>query len=215
MALPPTIPTSFVPHSSSAATRRYRFDFIGAFGFLAYGVFFATLVLAVGAFLYAGVLAAQLKSKDAELVKERSKINTTLAHQFVRLDNRLKEGHLLLNNHVALSNFFSKLGTVLPVTVRFSALHINATDANKIVLDGSGVAKNFNALADASASFAKGGDIKDAIFSRLVVNRDNSVSFTLAATIDPKLIVFKANAVEVESAPAASVSTTTATTTQP
>jgi hypothetical protein len=214
MALPPTIPTSFVPHSSANAPRRYRFDFIGAFSFLAYGIFLLTIALAVGVFLYAGVLAAQLKSKDIQLAKERDKINTTLAHSFIRLDNRLIAGQKLLDDHIALSNFFRTLGTALPNTVRFSALQLNATDAKKIIVSGSGVAKNFNALASASVSFASGGDIKDAIFSRIVVNKDNSVSFALVATVDPKLISFNVATLAVPPAEPSSEAAS-ATTTQP
>ena len=57
-------------------------------------------------------------------------------------------------------------------------------------MEGTGVAKSFNALAAASAAFAADGRIKDAIFSNININRDSSVSFALAATLDPKIIAF-------------------------
>lgn len=202
MALPPTIPTSFVPQSAANTTRRRRVDFVSAFNFLALGIFLVTLGLAVGVFLYSGVLSAQLNSKNEDLANNRKKIDTTLAHSFVRLHDRLASGQQLLDNHVALSNFFDTLGTVLPTTVRFSALHVSAGEQGKITIDGSGVAKNFNALAFASAEFARTGSIKDAIFSRLVVNKDNSVSFSLTASVDPKLVAFSATGLESEVAPA-------------
>ena len=64
------------------------------------------------------------------------------------------------------------------------------------------MAKNFNALAFASSEFARDGNIKDAIFSRLVVNKDNSVSFSLTASVDPKLVAFSSTGLESEVVPA-------------
>ena len=57
-------------------------------------------------------------------------------------------------------------------------------------LAGSGTAKSFNALAVISTTFATDNRIKEAIFSNIVVNKDNSVSFALSASLDPKLVAF-------------------------
>lgn len=205
MALPPTIPTSFVPHTSTAVQRRYTFDFIGIFNVVAYLIFFITLALAGGVFFYAQVLEGQLKSANAKLAAEQKKIDPTIAQNFVRLDNRLTSATTLLGNHLALSNFFETLGTILPNTVRFSSLRIAVADGGKVSIDGTGVAKNFNALAFASASFASDGRIKDAIFSRLSVNKDNSVSFSISATVDPAFVLFTGE----EGSTSVMVSTTT------
>ena len=208
MALPPTIPTSFVPHTTTAVQRRYTFDFIGIFNVAAYLIFFITLGFAAGVFFYAQLLEGQLKSADARLAAEQKKIDSTIAQNFVRLDNRLTSATTLLNSHAALSNFFTALGAILPNTVRFSTLRVGVADGGRVTIDGTGVAKNFNALAAASASFASDGRIKDAIFSRLSVNKDNSVSFSISAMVDPKFVLFTGG----ESAPSVMVSTTTSST---
>jgi len=79
----------------------------------------------------------------------------------------------------------------MPSTIRFSSLHLSIDDTGTATLGGTGIAKNFNALAATSMVFAQDGRIKDAIFSNIAINaKDSSVSFTLAATLDPKLIVF-------------------------
>ncbi len=208
MALPPTIPTSFVPHTSTAVQRRYTFDFIGIFNVAAYLIFFLTLGLAAGVFSYAQLLEGQRKASDARLAAEQKKIDSTVAENFVRLDNRLTSATTLLNNHVAMSNFFAALGTILPATVRFSTLRLGVADVGKISIEGTGVAKNFNALAAASASFASDGRIRDAIFSRLSVNKDNSVSFSISASVDPKLVLFTGT----ETTASVMVSTTTSPT---
>ncbi len=208
MALPPTIPTSFVPHTNTAVQRRYTFDFIGIFNVAAYLIFLITLAMAGGVFFYAQVLEGQLKSADAKLAAEQKKIDSTIAQNFVRLDNRLTSATMLLSNHLALSNFFETLGAILPNTVRFSTLRIAVADGGKVSIEGTGVAKNFNALAAASAGFASDGRIKDAIFSRLSVNKDNSVSFSISATVDSAFVLFTGE----ENTASIMVSTTTSST---
>lgn len=190
MDLPPTIPTSFVPQSASAAARRFRTDFTGAFGFFAYGVLAVVFALAIGVFFYGRILAATQAGKDAALTKAEAAIDPATVVGFVRLRDRLNSGATLLANHVAFSGFFTLLETLQPTTVRLTSLHLALTDAKTVKLEGSGTAKSFNALAAASTAFATDGRIKEAIFSNIVVNKDSSVSFALAATLAPSLVTF-------------------------
>ncbi len=193
--LPPTIPTSFVPHSSGATTHRLRSDLSNVFGFFAYLVLGSVFAMAIGVFFYGRILADIKSGKDAELAKAKATIELTTVDNFVRLRNRLESGATLLNNHTAFSGFFALLETLMPSTVRFLSLRLALTDTKGVKVEGTGIAKSFNALAAASASFATDGRIKDAVFSNIVVNsKDNSVSFALTATLDPKIIAFSPTA---------------------
>lgn len=190
MDLPRTIPTSFVPQSASAAARRFHSNFTGAFGFFGYTVLGVVFTLALGVFFYGRILATTQASKDAELAKAEETIDPAIVAGFVQLRDRLNSGVLLLADHIAFSGFFTLIETLLPTTVRFTSLHLTVGDAKKIRFEGSGVARSFNALAVASTAFATDGNIKEAIFSNIVINRDNSVSFALSAMLDPKLVAF-------------------------
>lgn len=190
MALPTNIPTSFVPHSA-IASRKFHTDLTGAFDFFAYLILGIVFVLALGVFFYGRVLVASQSSKDAELTKAETTIDSATAENFVRLRDRLNSGETLLESHVALSGFFTLLETLVPTTFRLISLHLSVDNIGIVKLEGSGVAKSFNALAAASTVFARDGRIKDAIFSNIVVNaKDSSVSFALIATLDPKLVAF-------------------------
>ncbi len=197
MDLPHTIPTSFVPRPASAAARKPHSDFTGAFGFLAYAVLGITFALAIGVFLYGRILAATQSSKDMILQKAEAGLDPATVESFVQLRDRLDSSEELLSNHVAFSGFFTALDTLLPATVRFTSIQLSigtaapgTTGGESITFDGTGVAKTFNALAATSNAFAADGRIKDAVFSNFVVNKDNSVSFALSASLDPKLIAF-------------------------
>ncbi len=189
MALLPTIPTSFVPHSATAP-RRFRSDLTGAFGFLAYAILGVVFLLALGVFFYGRILAADKASKDEKISAAVATIDLKTVENFVRLRDRLTSGEALLAGHTAFSGFFSSLEKILPTTVRFTELHLSLDVAGAPKVEGSGVAKSFNALAAASTAFAADGRIKDAIFSNITINKDSSVSFALTATLDPEIIAF-------------------------
>lgn len=189
--LPPTIPTSFVPHSSGATAHRLRSDLSNVFGFFAYLVLGSVFAMAIGIFFYGRILVDINSSKAAELAKARETIDLKTVESFVSLRNRLEFGATLLTNHTAFSGFFALLDTLIPSTVRFTLLRLALNDEKGVKVEGTGLAKSFNALAAASASFATDGRIKDAVFSNIVVNpKDNSVSFALTATLDQKIIAF-------------------------
>ena len=193
MALPPSIPTSFVPHPASASSgaRKFKTDYTGAFGFFGYIALGVVFALALGVFFYGRLLVATKEAKDAELTKAEKAINPATVEGFLRLRDRLNSGHTLLNNHVALSGFFTLFGTLLPTNVRLSSLNLSRDTTNAFTLEGSGVARSFNALAAASTALASDGRIKDIIFSNISIStKDSSVSFSITATLDPKLVVF-------------------------
>lgn len=190
MALPPTIPTSFVPRPTSAASQRFRTDIVGAFPLITYGVLVLALVLALAVFAYGELLSSEKVAKAQELAKAEAAIDATTVESFVRLRDRLAVGQTLLDAHIAPSSFFKTLEGLLPTTVRFTALSFTVDQKNVIKLEGSGIAKSFNALAATSAAFSRDGRIKDAIFSNVSVNRDGSVAFSLSAVLDPRIVVF-------------------------
>lgn len=202
--LPPTIPTSFVPHTSSAKARPSRTDFVGAFGFITYLLLGITFILAVGVFVYDRALANTQAAKDTALANAVDRIDLATVEGFVRLHDRLTWGETLLNEHVAFSTFFSSLEKIIPTSVRFSSMHLSFGDSKAPKFDGSGTAKNFNALAAASIAFARDGRIKSAIFSDININKDSSVTFALSATLDPKIIAFSPSTPAAVAAPVAS-----------
>lgn len=203
MALPPTVPTSFVPHPSSAAGRR-RSDIGGAFAFFGYGVLALVVALGIAAFIYSRILIAEKNATDAELQERVAAIDPATIAEFVHLRDRLSYGQTLLNEHVALTGFFEVLISVMPSGVRFNDLHILVRDDGVPALEATGIAASFNALAATSDLFAADGRIKDAIFSGISVE-GNAVTFTLSANIDPTLVAFTS----APPAPPAPVATTT------
>ena len=211
MALPPTIPSSFVPYAKSSGPRKTYTDFTGAFAFLAYGVLAVMLAGAVGVFLYGHILRSEKSAKDAALAKAEAALDPATVQSFFRLQNRLSASKTLLAQHVAFSNIFSDLSAIMPSTVRFSSVHVSVGQTSTVTLVASGVAKSLNALAALSSDLAADGRFKNAIVSGITVDPKNqSVTFGLRADIDPTLVAFSPTAA-VPSAAATGLPTTSAT----
>lgn len=193
MALIPSIPTSFVPHDMSAR-KRPGADLLGTFSLLAYVVLGIVFAIAIALFFYGRILSAQQSAKEAELAKTEAAIDPETVNSFVRLRDRLNAGQTLLDGHVAYSNFFSSLEKILPASVRFTTLHVSFDGTVATKVEGTGTARSFNALSAASAAFSSDGRIKDVIFSKISVAKDNSVSFGFSAALDPRLTAYTPSA---------------------
>jgi Tfp pilus assembly protein PilN len=163
-------------------------DFSGVFDFLSYLVLVVVFVLAIGVFVYGRILSNTLVSKDADLAKAEKAIDPDTIQSFVQLRDRLVLSRTLLANHVKLSTFFTALEGLLPTNVRLASLHVTVSDGLMTRIEGTGTAKSFNALAAASTALASDGRIKDVIFSAITVNKDATVSFSVSATLDPKIV---------------------------
>jgi hypothetical protein len=186
------IPTSFVPRATpvASAPRHIEGGGSGALGAIAYGILGIVFVLALGVFFYNRILIQQKDANDAALAKAESGIDAATVEGFVRLRDRLDSSQSLMKGHTAFSNFFVALEKLLPANVRFTALHLSFDATGAATLQGSGTAKSFNTLAAASSAFATDNRIKDVIFSGITINRDSSVSFTVAANLDPSIVTY-------------------------
>jgi len=219
MAVPPIIPTSFVPHSATAVTdrRSNSFGFSSILSTLAYLFLLLTLLSAAAVFVYDRILVSEQAGKDAQLATAVSSLNQSTINQFLRLSNRFTSAKTLLDGHIALSGLFNLLESVTPANVSFSSLSVAIDDSGVATIDANGIAKSFNTLAIASNDFGTDAQLKNVIFSSLAIEPNGAVTFVLSATLDPALIAYTGTGTSATIEPAAGsiapVATTTTTTT--
>lgn len=188
MALPPTIPTSFVPKQPVSSTMRKQKS---GLNILLIG---SSILLAVGTASCAGVFGYELFLKNArdakqvELAEAQRAVDIDTVEGFIRLRDRLSATATILNQHIGLSEFFDVLESRTLQTVRFNNLMVTVEGDRSAEVQLEGVARSFNALAAQSASIAAEKRIKRAIFSNIAVNDNGTVGFSLTASLDPRLI---------------------------
>lgn len=208
MALPPNIPTSFVP-KQPVTTQSRRSG--GRHGILYYGALFLLGVSVVGAgltFGYKTYVETVRDSRKAKLEAAEKSINPDAVEDFIRLRNRIRAASTLLDQHVVTSQFFDVLETLTLQNVRFQSLILSVGPDRTAKIEMHGVARSFNALAAESAAFAAEKRIKRAIFSNITADKNGVVSFSLRAELDPKLVTVTSSGIKVqESAPNIATST--------
>lgn len=191
MALPPTIPTSFVPRQPSATPSRANGrSFASVAFFLATGLFILALVAAGGVFAYDQYLGSAIQSRASDLESFEKAVSPQTVEELVRLKDRLLISRDLLNDHVSLLSFFTLLEAATLQSVRFSSLSFALTgeNAGAAEVELTGVARSFNALAAQSRSLAADARVRDSIFGNIKVNQDGTIGFTLTATLDRRLV---------------------------
>ncbi len=192
MALPPTIPTSFVPRQAAPQNRRRFSGTSGVLYTVALIILGLSLLAAGATFGYEWYLKDVRAKKIAALTKAEESISEATVEEFVRLRDRFSSAELLINNHVSFSQFFQTLENLTIPSVRFSSMSSVVEDNRTVKVEMDGTARNFNSLAAQSSAFAGETRIKRAIFSEITLNPNGSISFTLTAELDPQLIIMKA-----------------------
>lgn len=189
MALPPTIPTSFVPRQPVSATAHKRTSGANPFLMLSYIILGITLIASAAVYGYKYYLDQVATTKSAALTAAQNNVDQATLSQFIRLRDRFTSSKDILNKHVELSQFFDVLESITLQGVRFNSLDIAVNEDRTAQVTMSGTAKTFNALAAQSAAFAAEKRIKRAIFSSIDVNpKDGTVAFELKADLDPTLV---------------------------
>lgn len=188
MALPPTIPTSFVPKQPVATSSRKQQSGTNLFFIIGGVIAIISIALAAGVFGYELYLKNARDQKSAALTEAQKSVSIATVESFIRLKNRLNTVKTILDQHVELSEFFDTLENRTLQTVRFSSLSVAVEDDRTAEIQMEGTARSFNALAAQSSMVAAEKRIKRAIFSDISVNENGTVSFSLTATLDPRLI---------------------------
>lgn len=190
MAVPPTIPTSFVPKQPVEMYPRQSTSGSNILMVVSLILLGVALLLSVGVFVYGRYLSGQSTAKAAEIEKAQVGVNQDTVEKYIRLSDRLRSADTLMGQHVMLSQFFDVLESLTLKNVRFASLSVTVNDDQSADIKMTGAAENFNALAVQSAAFAKEPRIKQAIFSGIKADsKTGVVSFLVSAKLDSKLVL--------------------------
>lgn len=165
------------------------------------------VVGAGGAFLYKTILEGDIDQKQQELRAVQNSFDYEAAQNVGRIDAKLVAAEELLDNHVAVSNFFSYLEETTLQRLRFSEFSLSAVSKDRIAVIMKGQAKTFEVVAKQSEAFAAasalGGNFVNPIFSDLDLDEAGNVTFTFLSSVNPKLMLYKNKLVENNAVPAA------------
>ncbi len=189
VALPPTLPTSFVPRQPMSQQLRRSRPAQGVFYYVALFIMGVAVVGAAGTFGYEKYLVTVRTAKDLTLKESEKNVDKEAVADFIRLRNRMQVGNNVLDRHVMTSQFFDVLEGLTLQNVRFQSIQLTVADDRTAKIEMHGMARSFNALASQSAGFANETSIKRAIFSGITADKNGIVKFSLQADLTPSLVI--------------------------
>ncbi len=191
MALPPNIPTSFVPKQPISSQYQRPKQGMSAVSSLAYFFLLLSLVGAGAVFAFHFYLSQMMIEKKAEIEAVRQDLALNTVETFTRERDRFAQSKQLMENHTSISQFLSLLESITLSNVQFETLvYIRNEEDQGAEVELTGVASSFNALAAQSSLFSEQTEIRNAIFSD-IVNEEEGVSFSLVADVEPSLVVLQ------------------------
>ncbi|MBI2047787.1 MAG: hypothetical protein HYT27_01475 [Parcubacteria group bacterium] len=153
-------------------------------------IFFATVLIAGGVFLFDVLLKRQESSLTSSIERAREAIEPELVASLGRIDARIKAAKNILDNHTAISPIFDLLEQLTLSSVSFESLRYVVESEGKITFQLSGTARNYSSVALQSVLFGENRYIENPIFSNLQLNNQGSVSFNFSANINKRLVLF-------------------------
>lgn len=188
------IRSSFIPQAPISAPgaggRRERKGGMDLFLLLSLVLFFASIVLAAGVFLYVQYLTTAVESKRTQLQRAKEAFEPALIAELTRLDDRMKAADEVLSNHTSPSDIFALLQQLTLQTVAFSNFSFIAQNHLEMGITMQGVAQSVNSIALQADLLAKSGLILNPIFSN--INRTiEGVRFDFTAAVDPAQLRYR------------------------
>ena len=194
--------TTFIPKKQSSqgrpvrATRRTR-QTQSIFGILAILLLLTAIVSVAGVYLYKIRLATAVNAKIESINLTEKSFEPEAILELRKLDIRLRAATELLENHVAVVDFFESLGETTLPDIQYSGLDIDFSQAVPTV-STDGEARGYLAIAQQSDLFEENRFIQNAIFSNFSRGDTDRVSFSLSFSINPDLLVYGRNLQNVD-----------------
>lgn len=168
-------------------------------------IFLGAAGMAGGLLYYQGTIQDDISQKSDQLAAARGEINTEAVSEYQRLEARLTQAGELLENHQALSPFFTLLERNTLQSVRYTNFEYtsggggnsgsqNTANSNSNVhsVSLSGEADSYQALARQSQLFLENELIRRSSFSGIQLTQNGElVEFQFTAQIAPSVFEYE------------------------
>jgi len=156
-------------------------------------IFFLTIAVSAGVFLYKALLQKQVDKEQTDLIAAKEAlVDEKWTNDLKRLDNRLKTSRTLLDTHTVVSPVFDLISRTTLKTVRFSSLDLTIGSNNSVSVKMNGEANGYTSIALLSDSFGADKAWVNPLFSGVALATDKkTVTFSYSGSVDPLLVLYK------------------------
>ena len=153
-------------------------------------IFFATIISAIGVFLYKSYLNSQIEDSIIILEREKGSLDTESIKILSTLDKRIKVSEKLLDEHVDMVGFFEILENSTLESIQFTSLDLILED-NIVDVSMNGIADSYASIALQSDAFSENPAFSNPIFSDLIITRTGDIEFSFSTQLDKSFVLYK------------------------
>lgn len=187
--------TSFIPKKPIVQSVS-KSSGVSLFLLLAIILFIVSVSMAGGVWLWRESLIKQIEKDKVDLLAAKDSYEEATITPLIRLDDRIKEANSLLSKHLAVTPVFALIQKNVVTNVQLKSMKFSFGGADKIKLDLSGVARNYDALSRQSDIFGSEqlrSLISQPVISDFSLNPDATVSFNFSAFVASRLVSYESS----------------------
>ncbi len=168
--------SSFIPKKSIKRVERVRSGKrVYILSYVAYAVFFGTIVVAGAVFFYSQLLEKELATKIGELETQRVAFNQSNIQKVKEVERQLKMADYFFKRHSSPYAALHELERIAVDKITFNTFDYNRVDSDTIELTISGGTDRFDGVAFQSGLLADSPILKSAEFSGISKQGEFSV----------------------------------------
>lgn len=189
-----TFQTSFIPKKPITSTETSRRKPVSLFRVLSFVLLLIMILSSAGLFVYKSYLIKQKNSLSASLSKIKASFEEETIKDLELFDKRTSVAKEVLDGHIVLSPMFHLLGELTIPSIQYNKFE-HKTNEKGFFVQISGVARDYKSIALQADVFngTKGRYFKNVIFSSLIKDINNQVTFKLEFNVDPSLLSYENN----------------------
>lgn len=187
-----TFQTSFIPKKPITPIKSIRRGPLGIFPVLATTILVVTILASIGLFFYRTYLEKQKENLSASLASIKDSFKAEVIMDLELFDDRVNASKDILSSHLVLSPLFNLLGELTIPSIQYTKFE-HETNEKGFIVKISGLSSDYKSIALQADVFNgdKGRYFKNVIFSNLVKNKNNEVTFDLGFIVDPSLLSYE------------------------
>ncbi len=188
-----TVKPSFIPKRPLSVIDARPRRGLNIFALIAFILFFAALVLAIGVFVWRVSIEREITDLQTALENAKEALDPKIISELTTLSTHMQGVSQVLDNHRAASEFFDYLETITMKNVQFRNFNFTVGKNNQFQVSMDGQAGSFATVALQSDVFlANSLYLKQPTISNVSAGENGAVSFRVNAMVDSNLISYRA-----------------------
>jgi hypothetical protein len=156
----------------------------GVFGILAVSLFLGSIVIAIGMYVYKGIIKNDIQNLESQLSADEKTIDKKTIDDMSQFSKRLDVAKAIVTRHQVISKFLDNLASSTASSVQFTSFSYSDLNDGKLTVNLKGIADSYSSVALQEDVLSKDKYFKSTLFSNLSLTGKGSVTFDLVASVD-------------------------------